>query len=269
MSELERREHEKRRRAEAEAEGVRPVYKKERGSMGNYGTAPNRFWLDWTRYQGAINASRIADEGFGGVFLKTSGAAARPAQGLPADPFHLDPYFAVNAPKLAAEPRLLRGAFHYLVPGYETQQAFMLYGQLRRLGGPQGWVVEADIEEPGLQLGFIQTFCATWGVISDGYPLLIYTRRNYWTGNFGGASLPTPYLHEAHWVPDSVRNDDSRPYASQQAHAIQPEYWNGYGGVSSPLWVQFTNRALVDSRRVDASLSGPSRDEIAATLIRS
>lgn len=224
------------------------------------------YFVDWSRWQGQLNSRELLRAGFAGAWLKVSGA--KPTSAKPFDPTHVDPFWFGNAQDLMATPELLRGAFHYLVPGYEAQQAMVFYGALRMLGGPGGWMCELDVEEPGLNANSLGAFISVWNRLTYSYPLCIYTRKNFWETSIRGA-IPGQ-LHSARWVDSTVRQDPLKPYASQQASALALDAFSEYGG-AKPLMVQFSDNVLpyANGPRCDASVSYYSKEAIEDLLVRS
>lgn len=220
---------------------------------------------DWTHWQGEVlPADRIADEGFGMVKLKAGGAKR--------EGWHFeDPYFTRNADALLAEPRLIPGVFWYMMPGRPNAQAALLFDLLQTTEGVSPWAVCLDLEEPGVKPADVTAFVSTWWKLTGGKRLWAYTSYRYWqtmagTHSTWGSNF-MPVLEEARWVPESVRKDSAKPYASQQAKAIDPLWWDiSYGGWDNPTLIQFTDYALVAGKRTTASIYRGGKDSLRGLL---
>lgn len=247
---------------------------------------------DWHWRQGVCPAETIAGEGYELVWLKAGGAVLGDAENGWKERF-IDPTFFASAARVGLTP-MIPGAYWYLVPGRPTVQAALLYEVLleaSRTNGRyfMGWAVKLDVEAVGLQYADVEAFVLTWAHISGGYPLVIYTNRTLWNrtlpiewrdaeGDRSGAVL-SPFLEVAHWVPESVRTDQSRPYASRQAKAIDPEWWKlpygdgtrkryGWGGWRSATMMQFTDNALIAGKRQMASAYPGDKAKLRSLLVR-
>lgn len=224
----------------------------------------NSLMCDWTEYQGELDAKRVAGEGFAGVWLKSSGRSKRGTTA--ATGFYLDPWFERNAAALRAE-RLIAGAYHYLVPGSPATQVGILYDHLTAVGGHRGWAVEVDAEEAGLKGSDIVAFCDLWLDLTNGYPLTVYTRRNLWE-SWGNPPVMSSdvRLHLARYVSAEIRQDGTKPYASQHAAGIDLSWMEPMAGMYVDL-LQFTDNALVSGRRTTASMARGTREFVASRLV--
>lgn len=214
-------------------------------------------WIaDAYEYTGSVDWDAVAKEGYAGANLKASGSRKSFL-----GPLYLDPLFSTHA--LASQNRpLVRTVFHYLSSHWEcgATQAALLLDRAYTQGALTGWGFVADIEDPELTVETVFDFLMAWKKLTA-YKLTIYTRRNYWQSRMGeiddylraewGAHLPA--LWSAHYVPETVQKDPDRPYASQQYHAVKPEWWNGYGPWSGIDILQFTPHALVNGKRMVVS----------------
>jgi hypothetical protein len=225
------------------------------------------FVCDWTRWQRiACPANQLVIEGFGGVWLKATGAGARLNQ--PAQPFHIDPLFFMSTDNVLAQPNLIPGAFCYLVPGFAGVQAAFLSDVIRKAAGSvKGWLIKVDIEEPGVTTADVRRFLTVWNELEMGGPIWVYSSRNNWLNKLKitGTDYPVmaPYLEEAHWVDAMTRTDPRAPYASQQVKGIKPEWWDvNYGGWKKAGMVQFTDNALIASQRTTCSVFMDSQDRL-------
>jgi hypothetical protein len=218
---------------------------------------------DWTHWQGTpLPARQVANEGFGMVKLKAGGASR---EGWAYE----DPTFQESAEALLDEPRLIPGAYWYLMPGHAHAQAGLFLDALINTGAVEKWAAYVDVEQAGLSWFDFMFFADAWTSLTDGKKLSIYTSKRFWTANMEGhnAASACPVLEEAHWVPEAVRKDPARPYASQQAKAIQLSWWtDGYAGWT-PAGIQFTDNALVAGKRNVAAQYSGSMADLKARLI--
>lgn len=224
------------------------------------------FIPDWTRWQvDPCPAAQLVSERFGGVWLKATGSAAVAGRlnvpAKPADPFHIDPLFFISAANVLAQPQLVPGAFHYLVPGFAGAQAAFLWDVLSKANhgqGPKGWLVKLDVEELGVTTEDVRRFIQVWAMLG-GWPLWVYTSKESWVNKLKigmpSAYANAPYLEQAHWVDPALRLDPTTPYASHHARGIDPSWWNaGYGGWPVAKALQFTDYARIANRRTSCSL---------------
>lgn len=226
-------------------------------------------WVcDWTHWQGKpLDAAAVADEGYGMVKLKAGGAKL-----LTSDWHFVDPYFLRNADALLSEPRLIPAVYWYLSPMHPTAQAGLLYDLLVKTGTLEGWAAFLDLEEAGIKASHVVDFVQAWRRLTGDQPLHVYTSQRYWLSRFGGGPWLSgagmmPVLEEARWVAESVRKNPQTPYASQQAKAIDPSWWEvSYGGWTEPTLIQFTDYALVDGKRVTASIYRGSKESLRSKL---
>lgn len=214
---------------------------------------------DWTHWQGKpLPASGVAGaEGFGMVKLKVGGSIR---QGR----FFEDPTFFDSAVALLDEPRLIPSAFWYLMPGRASAQAGLFYDLLSLVDLPS-WAAFLDVEQDGLNWRDVERFRSAWSKLSK-RPLHLYTQRRLWERLGAPVDLGQPMfpvLEEAHWVPASVRNDATKPYASQQAKGIDPAWWKvKYGGWAEANILQFTDTAMVQGVRTSASIYRGTQAEL-------
>lgn len=238
-----------------------------------------QFICDWSHWQGDLNPEVVAREGFAAVKLKVGGAIKEGWS-------YLDPKFLGNAARLRAQPErswtgtppapLGRIAYWYLMPGNPVAQFGLLIDTLEKVGGYENWHVQLDVEQDGLAFNDIAAWTVAWNTYTDNTPFSIYTRRSFWLpridanasvmkGLAGGWS--TPLLEEAHWVPQAVRVDPAKPYASQQVHSVKDAWWGvDYSGWPRAKFLQFTDNALVDGRSTTATLFNGTRAELMKVL---
>ena len=223
---------------------------------------------DWTHWQGKpLPAQQVANEGFGLVKIKAGGASK---EGWT----FIDPTFYESAEALLAEPRLIPGVFWYLMPGNPHAQAGLFLDTLVRTGDADAWAAYVDVEQAGLSWFDFLFFVKAWHGMTSGKTLSVYANRHFWTANMGEpqntevAARLCPVLEEARWVPESVRKDPARPYASQQAKAI-PDYWwdSTWWGGTAPAGIQFTDNALVAGKRTSAAKYSGSAVDLRARLL--
>jgi hypothetical protein len=220
-------------------------------------------WVcDWTHWQGVVlPAGRVADEGYAMVKIKAGGAQREGR-------FFEDPMFYQNAVALVNEPRLLPAAYWYLMPGRASAQAALFFDLLDPLA-VSTWHAFLDVEQPGLTWHDVRRFADAWFRLTMGQSLALYTSKRFWAtlGVPVGERPAITFLEEAHWVNETTRNDVRRPYASQQAKAIDPAWWDvNYGGWQRASMIQFTDTALVAGVRTVASLYRGTKDQLREAL---
>jgi hypothetical protein len=213
------------------------------------------FLCDWHWRQGALPAKEIEAEGFAGVNLKSSGAAPTPMAA--ANQFFVDPFFQQNA-NLLMSTGMAKLCYHYLVPGFPSAQAALLYDNLQRVGGHLGWMPNLDAEREDLSWYDISRFVQTWNALSNGYPLWVYTRKQLWLSK-GWGPLPGTRLHRAFYVSQAIRDSAERPYASQHALGITSDMFTGFSSWTEADMLQFTDKALVVGKRTTSSVWQGSR----------
>lgn len=209
------------------------------------------YGCDWTEYQGPLMPERLRDEGFRYCWLKAGGSGGRGT-------FFADPVFRQNARSLARVPEVVPGAFWYLSPGQPRAQAgAFLDAMVDAVGGWRGWMLKLDAEKVGLTARDVFDFARAISYMTNGYPLVMYTRRTFWQDNsLGDGFSLTPLLEDAHWVPAEVRNDLTQPYLSQQAHHVPDGWWQPqYGNWPNAFMLQISDRVLVDQHWTTGSIS--------------
>jgi hypothetical protein len=232
------------------------------------------FIVDVAEYQGPMDWPRVEANGFGAAFVKSSGSA-NPMKG----PFYVDSMFMPNVEGLR-NTSMIRGLYHFLRPEYPVSQAAFLYERWSQVGPV--WAPIIDIEQAGVRSIHVQNFLWAWSSLRrSGDPrLVIYTRKNFWMDNIGLMPMPEwSILWSAHWVPVDKRNrlatgQDQYPidrnwmYASQQAHAIDPAWWNESYGGTVPAMLQFSDHAALwdGGPWCDVSAFQGSKAQLAAAL---
>lgn len=228
------------------------------------------YFCDWTQWQGIILPARqIADEGFGGVWIKSSGSESQ--GGL-----FIDPAFVPGAAALLNEPRLVPGVFHYLRPGKPATQAALMVDLAESTGlAEHGCLYKLDVETNGLTPYDVERFVEAFQLLtSQNQSLWIYTNLNNWKKVFPSvgsynAAIRGCVLEEAHWVPENVRMNPSTPFASQQYKAVN-EDWRlvNYGGWTRASMLQFSNHIRVAGRYTMGSAYAGSQKELTDTYMR-
>jgi hypothetical protein len=215
---------------------------------------PRTYVCDWAEYQGNLSPQQVADEGYGGLWLQGGGSDHR-------DPLYVDPFFLPNAKRVAASgidtKQVVVGSYWYLAPGPILAQIGRWMDVLFEARGKvAGWMLELDVEHPGLTYLDVQRASFAVMELTDAYPMFVYTRHTYWTGkSFGSGWAISELLHDTKWLPESVRQDPAQPYLSQQARAMPDDPWSAqYGDWTQAQMVQVTNRNLVDHVRTMGSL---------------
>jgi hypothetical protein len=251
------------------------------------------WYCDWHWRQGIFPARAVEAEGYDLVWLKTGGADTGDAVNGTRERF-IDPTFLASAREVSMTS-MIPGSYWYLTPGRPNAQMGLWYDLLleaqtamgRSSAKVRGWALKLDVEAKGLRHEDVATAVATFGDLTGDYPLIIYTNRTLWNrtlpvelrdapSDVSGRSL-TPYLEDAHWVAESVRTDPKTPFASQQAKAIKPDWWDlpygdgtakryGYGGWDAANLLQFTDNALIAGKRQMAGLYRGTKAEFAATF---
>jgi hypothetical protein len=206
---------------------------------------------DWTHWQGKpLPAEQVAAEGFGMVKLKVGGSIREGWS-------FIDPTFHESAEGLL-QTDMLPAAFWYLMPGNPHAQAGLFLDQLALTADAYAWGAYLDIEQKGLTWYDFLFFVKAWHSMTNEKPLSVYTSRRFWIENMLGFQTESPaelcpVLEEARWVPEAVRKDPARPYASQQAQAILPGWWGIEYAGWKPAGIQFTDNALVAGKRTSAT----------------
>lgn len=216
-------------------------------------------WVcDWSEWQAAqvvqlrCPVEQIQAEGFGCVKLKVGGSIKKGWSAI-------DPSFLASWEPLQ-QTAMMPGAYWFLTPDNPRAQAGLFVDTLERCGGFDNWACWLDVEMPGVTGSDVFEFWKAWGAHTATQPLAMYTRRSFWSGVPDVTFSPTvvfPFLEEARWVPTTIRHNPAMPYASQQAKAIQPEWWDvgyGAGGWTRADMLQFTDNALVAGVRTVASV---------------
>lgn len=197
-------------------------------------------WVtDWTHWQGKpLPAQQVASEGFGMVKLKVGGATR---EGWTFE----DPTFLASAEALL-QTNMVPAAYWYLMPGRPKAQAGLLLDTLTKAGQVPEWGVYVDVEQAGLTWRDVDGFKEAWSGLTDGKQLSLYASRSFWERNISKDPPLFDVIEEARWVPEAVRKDPARPYASQQAKAIPGDWWSdGW----APAGIQFTDYALIAGKR--------------------
>lgn len=148
---------------------------------------------------------------------------------------------------------LLCLGYHYLRPGNEAGQAMVFANQLARAGVP-GML---DVESGSGDVNNVRAFLSAAAGFGASVPLL-YLPHWYWQqiGSPDLAGLP------ALWASSYV---SASGFASAMYGAVLTSMWNGYGGLNVTV-LQFTDKANVAGRQIDADAYQGSRDQLATLL---
>lgn len=196
------------------------------------------------RYQAGINIEQIRQEGFDFMAVKVSEATNGTFMDAGAADF-------LRRGKAVG---LLCLGYHYLRAGNEDAQAQLFARQLATAGVP-GML---DAEDGAGDITNIRRFidcCRTHGARVP----LMYLPRWYWQ-RIGSPDLRgLPPL----WASRYVSSPSGPAAAMYQYH--NPEGWASYGGLPVEV-LQFTDRAIVAGRQIDANHYRGTREQFAALI---
>jgi hypothetical protein len=215
------------------------------GTSGHKGGIMPIYGVDiHPRYQAGISIEQIRREGFEFMAVKVSEGTDSSFMGAGSADF-LRRGRAVG---------LLCMGYHYLRAGNEDAQARVFAAQLRAAGMP-GML---DAEDGAGDISNIRAFVD--GCRRHGAPLpLMYLPRWYWD-RIGRPDLRgLPPLWASRYV-----SGDSRP-ASAMYERHNPAGWDPYGGLPVAV-LQFTSRAAVAGREIDANAFQGTREQFAALI---
>lgn len=193
-------------------------------------------WLvDISHWQGNIDIARIAREGYAACVCKATEGRT-----------YTDPTFTRNT-KAAKKAGMIPGAYHYLRDGDGAAQARHFHQQVKRAGGPNGWLIQLDCEADGYGPE-MTAWAKQWNRLSNNHPFLIYSGAWWWprTRGFRGANL-TPYLWQSHYV--SGTGTGSHLYSKVPAAWWKP----GYGGWNEATILQFSSSGSVAGQKIDVN----------------
>lgn len=193
-----------------------------------------RYIVDLSHYQVGINIAQIEREGFTGCIVKATEGTT-----------YVDPQYAtfMNAIKKTG---LIKGAYHFLRSNSGTVQARHFYDQVKKMGGPNGFICVCD-NESDATFAATQAFFNEWNRLTNNHPLMMYSGAWWWKPRgWNGVSL-TPYLWNSHYV-------SGNGYASVIYQSVPSSYWTpGYGGWHGATMLQFSSTALVAGKHIDVS----------------
>jgi GH25 family lysozyme M1 (1,4-beta-N-acetylmuramidase) len=141
----------------------------------------------------------------------------------------------------ARQAGMVPGLYHWLTRIDGAAQARFFHNLVRRAGGPAGMLIQLDCEDDGYGPQ-MAAWAAEWDRLTGGHPFLIYSGSWWWprTGGYRGASL-TPYLWHSHYLDADTDTipDDPQAFAGR----VPASWWQvGYGGWTTPTFVQFSSR---------------------------
>ncbi len=229
--------------------------------------APGAWQCDWTHWQGAINAIALERAGFDIFNLKVGGAIKGGGE-------FIDPFFLENFERTYNFTKAQPMAFWYLMPGQGGAQAARFYRQLQLAGGPKGIICELDVEyaptdttQPLLKSSDVTEFMDVWNILSEGYPIQLYTRKNYWEQYMRfDPVLITPVVQIAHYV--TSQNDPNKMLAFQQYSDVDPAWWSPQLSSAREAYsLQFTGHAYHGGKWIPASAYRYSLDEVQRELV--
>ena len=216
--------------------------------------------VDVSRWQGRVDWARVAREGF-------AFATARATKGAG----ELDPEWARNRDGMRAAG-LVCGGYHVLTRDDPADQVGHF---LRALGEPEGQLIQVDVE-PYTVPGSTARVEPRWADLVEfmrllrlrvsTHPVLLYSGRWFWrdrawpTRDPNGAALGA-LLWDSRYVPASV---PTGPASVMHATIGDPVAWRrrGYGGWSEATVMQFTDRAAVAGKRMDADAFYGTPDQL-------
>lgn len=164
---------------------------------------------------------------------------------------------------------LITGAYHWLTGADGAAQARWFFKQLMAAGGPDGMLIQLDVEDDGYGPQ-MTAWTREWNRLSGGYPFLIYSGAWWWprTGGFRGADL-TPYLWDSHYLGVDLDTVPDDPAAL--AARIPASWWLGrYGGWSRAALLQITAKGDAGGlgNNVDIDVYPGSIEQLRATFTR-
>ncbi|MEV4705505.1 GH25 family lysozyme [Actinoplanes sp. NPDC049316] len=193
-------------------------------------------WLvDISHWQGDINIAQIAREGYTACVCKATEGTA-----------YDDPTFDRNIAAVT-KAGMIPGAYHYLRDGDGAAQARHFHQRVRKLGGPDGWLIQLDCESDGYGPE-MAAWAAEWKRLTGNHPFLIYSGSWWWprTDGYRGAAL-TPYLWHSHYV-------DGSDIGSMLYRQVADSWWKpGYGGWPKATILQFSSSGKVAGRQIDVN----------------
>jgi GH25 family lysozyme M1 (1,4-beta-N-acetylmuramidase) len=196
------------------------------------------------RYQAGVNIEQIRRDGFDFLAVKVS--EATDGSFLPAG--------SADFLRRGKAAGLLCLGYHYLRAGNEDAQARLFAAQLRAAGVP-GML---DAEDGAGDIANIRRFIDRCRAHGAHVPLM-YLPRWYWQ-RIGSPDLRgLPPL----WASRYVTGDAGPAPVMYRRH--NPAGWEPYGGLPVAV-LQFTDRARVAGRSIDANAYLGSRDQFAALL---
>lgn len=198
--------------------------------------------LDISNWQGDFDIAQAAREGYDAIICKATEGTGTP-----------DGWFDTFIPKIRAAGKI-PGAYHFLRCGDGAGQAREFHSRVRNHGGPDGWLIGLDCESDGYTREILD-WVGEWNRLTGGHPFMFYTGAWWWPriAGFNGAAL-TPYLWHSHYVWDAAANTSARGFGSSVYDRVPDGWWSpGYGGWDRVTLLQFTSRAVVAGREVDAN----------------
>lgn len=136
---------------------------------------------------------------------------------------------------------LIPGAYHWLNGAEGGEQARWFHHNLMQVGGPQGLLIQLDVEDNGYGPQ-MTAWTREWNRLTDSHPFIIYSGSWWWprTNGFRGVDL-TPYLWHSHYLTSDSDTVPDDPATVVQT--IPASWWKpGYGGWDKATFLQFTSR---------------------------
>lgn len=197
--------------------------------------------IDISNHQGDMDLARVKAEGFDFIWCKVSEGSG-----------YRDPFWPQNRDRARAAGLILAG-YHYVRTGDPAAQARLFVDHLGDTSIPamldfedgsgditQFWAVKAEVEKLGVRVSL--SYIPDW----------------YWE-RIGKPDLSkVPGLISSEYV-------SGTGYASVLYPGNQSGFWKAYGG-RTPDVLQFTDRALVAGKSVDANAFRGTPDQLRALL---
>jgi lysozyme len=193
------------------------------------------YFIDISRYNGAINYAQVKAGGIQGVVCKaTEGTPAQTASATSA-------YFQGAAAGIKRAGFPIRGGYHWLRPGNYAAQAANFYNVLvAGYGTINGLVCQLDAEGTDVRLDDVQGFVRSWNLLTGNYPLCGYFPKWYWQGKGVAAGQLLPLVGGRWWQSAYVTGSGTYlALADKIASGWDP--WAVY----SPLILQYTSTANI------------------------
>jgi lysozyme len=157
----------------------------------------------------------------------------------------------------ARKRRLVALGYHYVRPGIDAHtQADMFARQIRR-AGVAGVL---DVEEGDASMVDLAREIVWQTVSTYGQRVALTYLPRWWWQQVGSPSLAgLPLLWASHYVSSGGTETTGSP--ASIAAGVDPTWWDSYGGKSVRM-LQFTSKATIDGKLMDADLFSGTRAEL-------